>query len=108
MFFLLSSVLGSYDLTSQTSNIMQHPVFLVSCLFPTSSSCSVESCQAMFDLKLLLWFLLLDTQKWPESSYERESVLASLRPPDSLSVRFLRIGSFVFLKLSMVLGAHIQ
>ena len=86
----LSSVLGSYDLTSQTSNIMQHPVPLVSYLFP------FESCQAMFDLTLLLWLFLFGTGTWAERSYERGSVLASFRPPNGLSISLLRIGSFVF------------
>ena len=40
----------------------------------------------MFDLRLLLWFLLLDTWAWPEESYERGSVLPSVHLPYSLSV----------------------
>ena len=82
---------------------MQHPVPLVSYLFP------FESCQAMFDLTLLLWLFLFGTGTWAERSYERGSVLASFRPPNGLSISLLRIGSFVFfLKLIMVLWVHIK
>ena len=64
----------------------------------------------MFNLRLLLWFLLLDTWTWPEGSYERGSVLPSVRPPYSLSVllsgrKFSQNWLFFFLKLSMVLGS---
>ena len=65
----------------------------------------------MFDLRRFLWILLFDTQAWPERSYERESVFPSVHASYSLSshlsISSLRIGLFVFLKLSMVLGAHI-
>ena len=45
---------------------------------------------------------------WPEGSYEVGSVCLSFHPSFSLSISFLRRGSLVFLKLSMVLGAHIK
>ena len=38
----------------------------------------------------------MDTRAWPERFYERGSILASAHPLFSLSVSFLRIGSFVF------------
>ena len=57
----------------------------------------------MFNLRLLLWFLLLNTRTSPEGSYKRGSVLPLASPPYSLYspivalyISFLRIGSFVF------------
>ena len=84
----LSSVLGGYDLTSQTSNICNILPLLVSCLFQTNSSLAMfKSCQAMFDLRFLLWFLLLDPQRRQKGSYEIRSVLPSVHLPyASLSV----------------------
>ena len=45
----------------------------------------------------------LDPQPWPESSYE----LGLVCPSTLLSRSFLRIGSLLFLKLSIMLEAHV-
>ena len=64
-----------FDLTSQTSNIcsilstLYHPYFRQVAL-------AVFSYQAVFDLSLLLWFLLLDTWKWPEHKVPRKEGLS--------------------------------
>ena len=60
----------------------------------------------MFNLRLILWFLLLDTGTWSEGSYEKGSAAPSVCPPVWLYV-FSDLAHLFFLKLSMVLGAHI-
>ena len=79
----LSSVLGSYD-----------PWFhkLLTCLFLL---------RLIWDL--FLWFYFLDTWTWPESFYERGSVLSPVRLPCSI---FTELALFFFLKLATMLGAH--
>ena len=71
-------------------SLLSLSVPVVSYLFP------FESCQAMFELTLLLWLFLFGTGTWAERSYERGSVLASFRPPNGLPISLLGIGSFVF------------
>ena len=61
----LSLLLGNYDLTSQTWDICNILSFLYHAYF-RPVALAVFSCQAMFDLRLLLWFLLLGTWTWPE------------------------------------------
>ena len=64
-----------FDRTSQTSNIcnvlstLYHPYFRQVAL-------AVFSYQAVFDLSLLLWFLLLDTWEWPEHKVPRKEGLS--------------------------------
>ena len=62
-------------------------------------------CSAIKD-KLIT--IVLHPQPWLEGSYKIGSVCLSFRPSLCLSVSFFGIGSLVFLKLSIVLGAHIQ
>ena len=79
----LSSVLGSYD-----------PWFhkLLTCLLLL---CLIWD--------LFLWFYFLDTWAWPESFYERGSILWSVQLPSSI---FTELAHLFFLKLGMMLGAH--
>ena len=76
----LSLVLGNYDLTSQTSNICNILSSLYHAyLWPVALA--VCSCQAMFGLRLFLWFLLLGTWRWP-----KQKVSMKEGPPFHLSV----------------------
>ena len=82
---------------------MQHPVTLVSCLFPTNSSCNVKSCQALFDLKLYFFcgfsfWIPGHDQKGPmkEGLPFCLSICPIVCPSSCLSVSFPRIGSLVF------------
>ena len=45
-----------------------------------------KSFQAIFDLRLPLWFLLLDSRSWQEGSYEIGSVFSSVRLPYSMLI----------------------
>ena len=81
---------------------MQHPVTLVSCLFPTDSSCSV-CCEAMFDLRLYFFcsfscWIPGHDQKGPvkQGLPFCLSVCPIVCSSSCLSVSFPRIGSFVF------------
>ena len=78
-------------MTSQTSN---------SCYFLSPLYHAYFQLIALAVCEVVLWLVFLDTQTWSEGSYERESVLPSVRPPcpSCLPVSFLRNGSFVFPK----------
>ena len=52
-----------------------------------------KSCQAIFDLRLPLWFLLLDPRSWQEGSYEIGSVFPSVRLPYSILI-LTSVGKF--------------
>ena len=63
----LSLPLGSQERTSQSSNIC-HILSPLHHAYFRPVALAVFSCQTMFDLRLLLWFLLLGTWTWLEQT----------------------------------------
>ena len=93
------------ELTFFYQNRAGHGIFQESCLKLTSVTKYHQNhpFQNVLNNFFVHIIYLLDPRPWPEGSYE----IGSVRPSIRLSVSFLGIGSLVFFKLSMVLGAHI-
>ena len=62
-------------MTSQTSNVCNILAPFYHGYFQLIALAVFKVVKLMFDLRLLSWFILLDTQTWQEVSYERGSVL---------------------------------